>query len=195
MRCHRTAFRRHFSSRFRSWLLCVLIGHIVVLDARAHRPNESTAQLRWEHQRLEAELVLSIPLASLVLGDPGVPLITSENFPAIRDRLRLRLIETFRIEAGSRVVAPLASLGTASLADDGDVKCSLVFPLDTPSPLRVHAAFLQSASPDSFCWIRLWSGDDRLIAQKLLVRGSSRADLPANASESAPPAVTPAATP
>ncbi|MGC4075158.1 MAG: hypothetical protein QM760_22185 [Nibricoccus sp.] len=176
MRRHRTVPRSRFSLHATSWLLCALTLGLSANNAFAHRPNESTAQLRWQHQRLECELILPLSLASIVLNDPAVPLINSENFPGVRERLQLRLIETFRVEVRDRTLTPVSDLTTVTLNADGEVLCSLVFPQEAPGPLRVHASFLQSASPDSFCWVRLWSEADRVLGQKLLVRSAPRAD-------------------
>jgi hypothetical protein len=202
MRSPLPALHRRFSLSFRvsSLLRAALVAWIALsaLPARAHRPSECTAQLRWQHQRLEAELVLSLPMASHILADPAVPVINSDNFPAISERLRLRLIDTFRVESpapGSdryTATAPSAEPVSISLTPDGHIVCALVFPLEKPAPLRVHAAFLQHTSPDASCQLHLWSGADLHFARKLLVRNAPRVDFPAPPAEPAAPSSPPA---
>ena len=160
------------------------------LPARAHRPSESTAQFRWDHDRLEVQLIVSLQIATLILADENTPGINAENFPAIRAQLATKLLESFRLEHASRPVRP--DLLSLTLSPEGEIACLLALPDAAPAPLAIHAAFLELCPPDSFCWIRLSDADERPLSQKLLVRTAPRAALPApdSPSETAPTAST-----
>jgi hypothetical protein len=165
-------------------VFCGLVLFSGVIDARAHRPAESSAQLRWEHGRLEGQLVFSLQIATTILGDPDITLINAENFPVLRERLATRLGEAFTVQSAGRALQP--DQLTISLALEGEILGNVVFASSEPAAVEIRAAFLERCPPDAFCWIRVWSGADRLLAQKLLVRATPQALFPAPGQPSPP---------
>lgn len=135
---------------------------------RAHRPNESTAVFRWEHGRLEAQATFPLPMATALLGDPAVPAIRADNFPAVRAALAGRLTAAFAVEIAGNPVRPETVV--VELSPEQEVVATFLFPPAEPAALRLHARFLERASSDAFCLLRVWFGADRLLGTHLLVR-------------------------
>jgi len=146
---------------------------------------------------LEVELTLSTALAAAILNDPASPLITRESLPSLREPLLKNVLSTFRIEAGGLMLASPDPQAAIAFTDEGDVTCTFALPPSSPVPLRIHALFLERASPDSFCWVRLWTDPDNPVAQKLLVRNQPAAAFPLSSSPGVsahPPAESPPRT-
>lgn len=191
MRCPSVRFHfcqllRHLTLRlFCAW---ALLG--VVSEARAHRPNESSLQLRWEHGRLECQFVASLQIATAILADPDIPGIGSDNFPALRERLTTQIATAFAIEIAGRPVSPAEVF--VALSPEGELSCAILFAPSPPAALNIRALFFERCPAGTFCWVRLWQDADRLSAQKLLTRSSPQASFPAPPADSPPP---PAAAP
>lgn len=176
----------------------VALGIVLALlwpsAAFAHRPNESSAVLRWDHGRLEGTVTLPLALATRVLDDPEVFALRPENFAASRARLTERLLAGLTFSIAGRAVRPTETV--LELDRAGEVQATLVFPPCDPAALEVRAEFLTATPFDAFCLVRVWEGADRLFATRLLVRGDRRAEFAApTPADPAAPAVSREAAP
>lgn len=161
-------------------LLCL------ALPVFAHRPSESTAQFRWEHDRLEVQAVISLQMAATLLADPTVPMVRTENFPAVRERLAAIITQGFIVEASGQ--QQQGATINAELTSEGEIACTWIFPEAKRGPLAIKACFFDRLPADAFCWVKVWDGADRLLAQKLLVRDTPRAVFEATSQTPAKPA-------
>ena len=180
-------YRRTFRARLAKLLILVFCAS----SALAHRPSESSADFRWEHERLEVKATFSLLIATMLLGDPDVPMLGSSNFEAARERLTARVAEFFAVHVEGRAVQPTQTIVQLELS--GEVTAVILYPPMARGALVVHARNFDRLAPDAFCWLRVWEDVDNLQGQKLLTRGSPRATFPASGKlpETPEPAVPP----
>lgn len=136
--------------------------------------------------------MFSLQLAAALLNDPQVPGVNADNFPAVRERLAGLLAEVFVVEAdGCALATP--KVVTVDLAPEGEITGAWVYPEAKPGALALHVRFFDRVPPDAFCWVRLWDGADRVLAQKLFSRQVTKAIFaaPPEAVSETPPRIRP----
>ncbi len=135
----------------------------------AHQPFEVTGVGRFQHERLEFTVTLSLVMANYLLRDELTPEegpVTAENFAEHRNRLLARARSFYELREGDTLVAP----ESVSLTLNASHEPEFLFIYPAPSgaaPLVLRLAALRSPGQEGEHLVRFYDDNESLLAATL----------------------------